>query len=230
MSIFSTIFEQGFSISKNVMELGRVINAHSDVHVVECANPEQAYIIACHELYERENEKGSSKIFGLPKLEEMIQKNIMTYIIPDSVPPIHPVSRIFAAISYHNVAILDSVANVIEFIQLNSPSEIIEKHDIVSAQNHIEFKFLKHIIPWIAYSNSTIPRIPPIPINQMVAVNYIEWFIQNVTIPQELQNNYYANRPINWIQPANQNTLKLESGNSDKNESNNGYGFSMNPY
>ena len=207
MSIFSTIFEPGFSISKNVMELGRVMSKYSDVHVVECANPEQAYIIACHELYERENEKGSSKIFGLPKLEEMIQKNIMTYIIPDSLSSIPPVSRIFAAISYHNVAILDSVANVIEFIQLNSPSEIIEKHDIVSAQSYIEFQFLKHIIPWIAYINSAIPLIPPIPINQMVTVNYIEWFIKNVTIPQELLNNYYSNRPINWIQSANQNML-----------------------
>ena len=230
MSIFSTIFKSGFSIPKNIMELGKVISNSSDVHVLECANLEQAYIIACHELCKRELEKDSTKIFGLPTLEEMIQKNVMRYIIPDTVPPMPPVNRIFAAISSHNVAILDSIANVIEFIQSNSPSEIIEKYDIVSAQRHIEIHFLQYIFPWIAYSNSPIPCIPPIPINQIFGVNYTEWFIQNVTIPQELQNNYYANRPTNWIQSANQNILKLESVNSDKNENNNGYGFSMNQY
>ena len=174
MRNFGIVFDGGFALANEEWQISNVASRHSNVEIKEYSTREQAYFYSAYKLNEREYWRNPYRQFPLPKMEDMCKEN-WSFYSPDYVGNFNPPIRFFAAVSKEYVGILDNVDALIGFLNQVPFVEIKECNSIIEAQNHINFIFLRYILPFGAYIEGNINRYTTIPLNTLVPSIFQNW-------------------------------------------------------
>lgn len=174
MRYFGIVFNGGFALANEEWQIANVANQHSNVEIKEYPTREQAYFYTAYKLIEREYWRAPYRQLPLPKMEDMCGENWVFYA-PEYVGCFNPPIRFFAAVSKENVGILDNVEALIGFLNQVPFSEAKECNNITEALNHINFSFLKYILPFSAYIPDNISRYSKIQINTLTPTIFKSW-------------------------------------------------------
>lgn len=184
----AVIFDGGFALAENEGQLFQSLKCGGNLKIKDFSSLEQAYLYACHQHCKRAYWQNYGRRIYLPKFEDIVKNPIFRNA--DLIPYQEPAYRIFSAFNSHNVAILNNLDAIIAFTQQIQNFKIKEVSNPYTAQQYIDFQFLKYILPFGAYIQTNIPRCPQIPLNTIVPVSFVQWVQDNIT-PQTIPNDIF---------------------------------------
>lgn len=184
MGTFGISFQGGFAITTNTAEMAAVIAKESGVEVWAFDSPEGAYVHLCRRHVEREYWAAPNTQIVLPRLEQL--KETPVFHKYGHLP--HPVAvRFFAAAHPKAVGIFTCAAYVAEFLEMYQGSVVKEFSSVLAAQNWLNFRFLRYILPMSAYLGVATPYYAEIPLDVIFEVGFAAWFQENcASIPSQL--------------------------------------------
>lgn len=208
MRYFGIIFDGGFALANEEWQISNVASKHSNVEIKEFTTREQAYFYTAYNFIKREYWRAPYRQLPLPKMDDICGDHWVFYT-PDYVGYCKFQTRFFAAVSQNYVGILDNIESLIGFLSQVPFSEAKECNSIIEAINHINFSFLKYILPFSAYIQGNINRYSTIQINTITPTIFKDWQ-DNVHLPNGISLQTYL--PASNIQePAQVTSDKTDS-------------------
>lgn len=208
MRYFGIVFDGGFAIANEEWQIANVASQHSNVEIKEYPTREQAYFCTAYKFIKREYWRAPYRQLALPKIEDMCGDHWVFYM-PDYVGGFNPPIRFFAAVSKEYVGILDNVEALIDFLAQVQFLEIKEFTNITEALNHINFYFLKYILPFSAYIPGNINRYSTIQINTLTPTIFKNWQ-DMIKLPNGISPQTYLPAP-NIQEPVQVTADKTDS-------------------
>ena len=200
MRHFGIVFDGGFALANEEWQIANVARRHSNVEIKGYHTREQAYFYTTYEFIKREYWRSPHRQLPLPKIEDMCNAHWGFYT-PDYVGSFNPPIRFFAAVSKDYVGILDNVETLICFLEQVPFSEAKECNNCMEGINHINFSFLKYILPFSAYIPGNISRYSTIQVNTFTPTIFKNWQdmvrLPNGISPQtSCESAFVPHRPV----------------------------------
>lgn len=182
---YAIVYSGGFALLSDLRALQYEVGNETEIHIRAFATAAEAYVFACQEHSKREYWRNPGMLPVMPRWEDMRQTPV--FHVPGFVS--QPISyRYFAAVCSDLVAILTDAENVTAFLSHRSYAEIKEFASMASAQNWLNYWFLRFIMPMMAYINDEVPACVNISVNTAYPVDFIGWIQQHCgNVPVQLQ-------------------------------------------
>ena len=178
-------FHRGFAAFSAPPEMTNILVQEGGIQISICESYEHAYVTACKNYAWKEWERNPWVLPTIPRFEDWQTANFnFSAGVPLMQPPCW---RIFSARSYNIIAILTNTANVIDFLAQHPCSIVMEEPSVQSAQNHLNWVLLQHLLPFAPYLTNELPCLENLPLDTIIPVDFAEKFKECLSaVPEQL--------------------------------------------
>lgn len=168
MRYFSVVFDRGFILERSIPRILDLIPEIANIHIMEFANPAEAYVQAYNEFQFR---SGGSVV---PTYEEMMKCSL--FFAPGYVPPmLDECRRIYAVMHPWYVGIFITEEMLTDVLNRLPFAEVIEAVNMEDAKAIIAYWYMRqHPVEVAIYQRA--PICPNLPLDVMTIVATIPWF------------------------------------------------------
>lgn len=183
--IYLVEFSRGFAAFSSSHEMAQVINQEAGIQISICESYEHAYVAACKNYAWKEWERNPWVLPYLPRFGDWQSDNFNFNVGFRLMQP--SCWRVFSARSGGNVAILTTTENVILFIEQQPYAVVLEEPSVQSAQDHLNWVLLQHLLPFAPYLSNGLPALQNLPLDTIIPGNFAEKFKECLsTVPEQL--------------------------------------------
>ena len=180
--VYAVIYRGGFAVTDRLDFLIWLMEHNNKLEIQEFSSYWDAWQWSSHKYVDEKLKREQNLNVLVPTIGQIMQ---MPYHELGFVE-IVPAKRYFAIASRNYVGIYETIQGAVEFMNEIHPTMLKEFQSESEARFWLNYVFLRHILPMRGYLTGEVPYIKDMPLDKAVAVNFIDWTLQNCQLPREL--------------------------------------------